>query len=820
MNKYQPLLNKYTNSSNKNNKNKSKENYINSKTEDFINNTNNIKNNQTCLNNNTLSISIKNNIIKKKKENNIIIKHGENITTNLTYKSFPLTSNNTANIIKNKKNSKIKNKTKSKSTTKTKNINKYITNKKTKTKNCNEKQNSKSQSNPKNKKKNKSSNKYKEYNSNIYINRLSLNKKQKNIININIIYNNKKSKLEKRNIENKKNDLNKKNNHNINNFIINIFPNKGIFPESNTEFHKTIKNNINLTTSEFQSNSKGNKYIKTSIKNYKLYTDNTHNIKKYDSNNKHHLKDDMPFVINNKDSFYFNELSKKLTEKIKKYGKEHNYKEYPKTDLSFYLIGRSIGHGAFGKVNIALHVLSGHIVSIKSFNKKKNLFTLNKIKNEVKIMNKLRKSDNIVKLFEYFETKDYYCLVMENVAGGNLLNVINKMNKIPENISKIIFKQLIHTLHYMHLNNIVHRDIKPDNILLDLDNTLKLCDFGVSKIIPKGQLINDSCGTPAFIAPEILKEKPYDPYAADVWSSGVVLYVMVNGFFPFRGVNESQLHESILNGQYPKPKDVSNELNDLLSKILDINPNSRITIEQILEHAWIKNGNDDSIKNNKNNKNNSINLFTKAEKIIYGKLKLNYKKNFKDIQLENFTNKNIDSYYEEENKNIQTMSFVFTPYNTNREKDEDEDLYYDDVNIEDNIINFTPKIQEISRLYEIHNNYEFDQGYIIEKKELWRKRLKVSLKNSFEDDKNKSNNKGNNKEDIFDMKNNSNNSNILKINVSMNKDKLILDEEGIKYVENFGYKKEYIIQSIETNTINHATATYYLKLSLKKQKNL
>ena len=80
------------------------------------------------------------------------------------------------------------------------------------------------------------------------------------------------------------------------------------------------------------------------------------------------------------------------------------------------------------------------------------------------------------------------------------------------------------------------------------------------------------------------------------------------------------------------------------------------------------------------------------------------------------------------------MSFVFTPYNTNREKDEDEDLYYDDVNIEDDIIQFTPKVQEISRLYEIHNNYEFDQGYIIEKKELWRRRLKVSIKNTIEKD--------------------------------------------------------------------------------------
>ena len=193
-------------------------------------------------------------------------------------------------------------------------------------------------------------------------------------------------------------------------------------------------------------------------------------------------------------------------------------------------------------------------------------------------------------------------------------------------------------------------------------------------------------------------------------------------------------------------------------------------------------------------------------------MKLNYKKVSKDIQLENFTNKNIDSYYEEENQNVQTMSFVFTPYNTNREKDEDEDLYYDDVNIEDDIIQFTPKVQEISRLYEIHNNYEFDQGYIIEKKELWRKRLKVSIKNTIEKDKDKNIKKSSEKKEVKDSSNN----NLLKLNVSMIKGSFNIDEEALKYVENFGYKKEYIIKSLESNELNHATATYYLKLSLKK----
>ena len=799
-NKYQNLITEYPKATKIHNRQKKNNNYSYLKSEDFPKTSINIKNKQININNNHLlnsytnhiikisseknsrkkektKININNKIYQKKTNNNNLNKYKENLDSNLNYKLFPLTSTQTKYARNNNYSKNIKNKTKSKSNKIRKN---------------------RSQSNPKDKKRNKSNKKYND-NNNIYLNRYSVNEKKKTIISITKNFN-KKTKFEKKyNNINRKNYPIKRNSNNTNNFIINICQSKSVYPESSLEYKK-IKRNINLTISLLQSNSKN----KTTLKNKNKNISNQ-SIKKYDSNNI--FKDDSQLIINNKDSHYYNEISEKLSKKIKKYGKEHNYSEYPKTDLSFYIIGRSIGHGAFGKVNLALHVLSGHIVSIKSFNKKKNLFPLNKIKNEVKIMSKLRKSDNIVKLFEIFETKDYYCLVMENVVGGNLLNTINKMNKIPENLSKIIFKQLITTLKYMHTNNIVHRDIKPDNILLDLDNTIKLCDFGVSKIIPQGHLINDSCGTPAFIAPEILKGIPYNPYLTDIWSSGVVLYVMITGFFPFRGINETQLHESILSGIYPMPKDISVELSDLLSRILNIVPENRISLDGILEHPWL---NDDINKSNKN-KDFNLNLFTKAEKIIYGKLKINYKKTNIGIQLENFTNKNIDSFYEEENQNVQTMSIVFTPYNSNREKDEDEDLYYDDVIIEDDIMKFTPKIQEINRLYEIHNNYDFDQGYIIDNKEFLRKKLKVSIKNSFEIDKGKDIIKSKFKKELSSISND-----FLTMNTSINKDRYVIDEEAIKYVENFGYKKEYIIKSIGSNEMNHATATYYLKLSLKK----
>ena len=547
--------------------------------------------------------------------------------------------------------------------------------------------------------------------------------------------------------------------------------------------------------------------------NMDLININSNTTEKNDINNTISNKNELS-TISQKDYNYYNEESLKKIKTIKKYGVEHNYANYPKTNLSYYKIGRSIGHGAFGKVNIALHVLSGHIVAIKSFNKIKKTFPMNKILYEIKLLKKLRTHKNIIKYFEHFENEKHFFIVMENICGGNLLNAINKMSKFSEAIAKNIFKQLIETIKYLHSIGIVHRDVKPDNILLELDNTIKLCDFGVSKEVKEGQLLTDSCGTPAFVAPEILKDSPYNPYMTDIWSSGVVLYAMITGFFPFRGVNETELHRNILSGVFPKLKDVSNELKDLLSKILEVNPNKRISVDGILNHPWmIQNEN---IINNYNKNTNNINIFTKAEKIIYGKLKIDYREVNKEDILENFTYHNMETDYEEENQNVKSISFIKTPYNSPRPRDDEEDLFYDDVNIEDNIMKFLSKVGELSRLYEVHNNIDFDQGFIIPKKDYNNKQKLMSSKNnSYEDEKIKVEKKKENKKIIIV-------NNMMENNLFINEDKeknvnnkkLIINEKAVKFVENFGYNKEFIIKSLQLNEINHAIASYYLYMSL------
>ena len=162
------------------------------------------------------------------------------------------------------------------------------------------------------------------------------------------------------------------------------------------------------------------------------------------------------------------------------------------------------------------------------------------------------------------------------------------MTKIPENTSKKIFKQIIKTLKFIHSKNIVHRDIKPHNILLDLNSNIKICDFGVGKEIKKGNLVNETCGTPAYVAPELLSGNYFDPFKADIWSCGVVLYFMLTGIVPFRGDNDMELHNNISKGIYPKIDSISFDCEDLIKKILEVDPNKRYNLDDILNHKWIK----------------------------------------------------------------------------------------------------------------------------------------------------------------------------------------------------------------------------------------
>jgi 5'-AMP-activated protein kinase, catalytic alpha subunit len=133
----------------------------------------------------------------------------------------------------------------------------------------------------------------------------------------------------------------------------------------------------------------------------------------------------------------------------------------------------------------------------------------------------------------------------------------------------------------------VHRDIKLDNILLDSEGEVKICDFGVSKLVRPGEVMNEQCGTPAYIAPEILRDKGYEGFSVDLWSAGVVLYAMLYGTVPFKANNMSELQKMIMKAKYTMKDDVSEEARELLKGLLEKDPAKRLKVPEILAHKWL-----------------------------------------------------------------------------------------------------------------------------------------------------------------------------------------------------------------------------------------
>ena len=282
------------------------------------------------------------------------------------------------------------------------------------------------------------------------------------------------------------------------------------------------------------------------------------------------------------------EMKKRLSELIKEHFR--NQKMVPSTSLDYYRLVKMIGKGAFGKVYLGIHILTGQQVAIKSIDKQymKDEHSKRKVFQEVLILKKCNHK-NVIKLLEVFENKKYLFIVQEYASEGDLLTYVKERGKLPENEAKELILQIVQGMRYCHRHNILHRDIKLDNILLDKGMVVKICDFGVSRFVKSGQVINEQCGTPAYIAPEILLDKGYEGCYADLWSLGVLIYATITGTVPFTGNDLDELHSSIIAGEYTFPKYLSEEAKDLISRFLKLNPYSRIDIEAVENHLWFNN---------------------------------------------------------------------------------------------------------------------------------------------------------------------------------------------------------------------------------------
>jgi NUAK family SNF1-like kinase len=224
-----------------------------------------------------------------------------------------------------------------------------------------------------------------------------------------------------------------------------------------------------------------------------------------------------------------------------------------------------LGKGAFGKVSLGLHRLTRRLVAIKAINMDfmKDESSKKKMSNEISILKSLR-HPNVVKLLETFEIEKHHLIVMELCPGGDLLNYVRKRRKLNEKYAKFVFKQIMEGMAYLHQNGVVHRDIKLDNILLDGHGNIKIADFGVSRKVIDNEILFEQCGTPAYIAPEIVRELGYKGYPVDMWSSGVCLYAMLYGNVPFKANQMGDLNKMILDSQIEYKDTVSEEARDLM----------------------------------------------------------------------------------------------------------------------------------------------------------------------------------------------------------------------------------------------------------------
>lgn len=258
-----------------------------------------------------------------------------------------------------------------------------------------------------------------------------------------------------------------------------------------------------------------------------------------------------------------------------------------------YELGKMLGQGTFAKVHHARNIKTGTSVAIKIIDKEKVLKVgmIEQIKREISIM-RLVRHPNVVQLYEVMASKSKIYFVMEYVKGGELFNKVAK-GKLKEDVARKYFQQLISAVDFCHSRGVYHRDLKPENLLLDENGNLKVSDFGLSAFAESKRqdgLLHTTCGTPAYVAPEVISRKGYDGSKADTWSCGVILYVILAGYLPFHDSNLMEMYRKIGNAEFKFPNWFSPEVRRLLSKILDPNPKTRMPISKIMENSWFRKG--------------------------------------------------------------------------------------------------------------------------------------------------------------------------------------------------------------------------------------
>ncbi|XP_036366987.1 SNF-related serine/threonine-protein kinase isoform X7 [Octopus sinensis] len=266
--------------------------------------------------------------------------------------------------------------------------------------------------------------------------------------------------------------------------------------------------------------------------------------------------------------------------------------DYDRKIAGLYDLEDTIGRGHFAVVKLARHVFTGEKVAVKVIDKSKlDEVSKNHLFQEVRCM-KLVQHPNVVRLYEVIDTQTKLYLILELGDGGDLYDYIMKHDKgLNDSLARKYFKQIVDAISYCHQLHVCHRDLKPENVVFfEKLGIVKLTDFGFSNVFKPGKKLETSCGSLAYSAPEILLGDSYDAPAVDVWSLGVVLYMLVCGTPPFYEANDSETLTMIMDCKYKFPGHVSKDCQSLISSMLIREPNQRASLEQIMNHAWLKSG--------------------------------------------------------------------------------------------------------------------------------------------------------------------------------------------------------------------------------------
>ena len=411
--------------------------------------------------------------------------------------------------------------------------------------------------------------------------------------------------------------------------------------------------------------------------------------------------------------------------------------------ISDFILLKELGAGSFGRVLLVQHKITQAKYAIKAIDKRNTANIQEKpyFRREIEIMYRVH-HPNVVKLFGHFEDNNYCYFIMEYIAGGNIYSLVPKSRSISTQQKASIMKDVISAVYFLHHMNpkIVHRDIKPENVLLDKGTVAKLTDFGWSNYMQGDMKRTTVCGTPVYLAPEIINNQGHDEHV-DIWCIGVLLFELMAGFSPWQGDDVQTIRYNISRLKIRWPRDMDRDAMDLISKILKYNPEERLTLRQMLAHPfftkYFPNASSCLIKPDNNtqyrvflvSKDNPLNWnpifngtdyglrlkpypgteYSTLTQYNYNNLLQKYdslKKEYNDLRNAGFSTSALDGLRRELKEKEEKIKQLARTNNVFKYKNQDLRITYDD------LINENYDLKNKLNMYETHFKNQNQSGYI------------------------------------------------------------------------------------------------------------